>query len=235
MMQFRGLLVALVVALLLGAGVWYSNKVEKDKEGKPAPDAPPKVIGLAEDQVKEIEVRKPGAEPMVVKLGADNKWQITAPTQYAADADSVKTMLSAVSSLSADRLIEEKAADLTQYGLQTPSVDVTFTTKDGKKSKLLLGDDTPTGGAVFARMDGDPRVFTLSSYTKTSLDKAPKDLRDKRLLTFDQDKLTRVELTTKKTAGGPIEFGKNNQNEWQIVKPQPYRADSLQVKNSSAS
>jgi hypothetical protein len=28
-----------------------------------------------------------------------------------------------------------------------------------------------------------------------------------------------------------IEFGKNNQNEWQILKPQPYRADSSQVED----
>jgi hypothetical protein len=35
-----------------------------------------------------------------------------------------------------------------------------------------------------------------------------------------------VELQAK---GGPIEFGKNNQNEWQILKPKPYRADGSQV------
>ena len=41
---------------------------------------------------------------------------------------------------------------------------------------------------------------------KSSLDKRPDDLRDKRLLTFDSDKLTRVELQAK---GQAIEFGKN--------------------------
>src|SRR5207344_2026215 len=51
---------------------------------------------------------------------------------------------------------------------------------------------------------------------------------DKRLLTFDGDKLTRVELQAK---GQPIEFGKNNQNEWQILKPKPLRADGSQVED----
>src|SRR5207237_9258417 len=67
---------------------------------------------------------------------------------------------------------------------------------------------------------------TIASYNKTSLDKTPNDLRDKRLLTFDSDKLTRVELTAK---GQSVEFGKNNQNEWQILKPKPLRADGSQV------
>jgi hypothetical protein len=51
-------------------------------------------------------------------------------------------------------------------------------------------------------------------------------LRDKRLMTFDSDKLTRVELNAK---GQAVEFGKNAANEWQIVKPRPLRADNSQV------
>jgi hypothetical protein len=52
--------------------------------------------------------------------------------------------------------------------------------------------------AAFTSLDGDPRVFTIASWNKTSLDKSWQDLRDKRLLTFDQDKLLRVELTAKR-------------------------------------
>jgi len=66
----------------------------------------------------------------------------------------------------------------------------------------------------------------VGSSVKTSLDKGANDLRDKRLLTFDTNQLTRVELSSGKS---DIEFGKNNQNDWQILKPQPYRADSFQV------
>jgi hypothetical protein len=72
----------------------------------------------------------------------------------------------------------------------------------------------------------DAKVVTVGSFTKTSLDKRPDDLRDKRMLTFDSDKLSRVELTAK---GPAIEFGKNGQNEWQIVKPRPLRADGSAV------
>jgi ribosomal protein L12E/L44/L45/RPP1/RPP2 len=89
-----------------------------------------------------------------------------------------------------------------------------------------VGDSTPTNSGAYAKLAGDPRVFTVASYVKTSLDKSVNDLRDKRLLTFDSDKLTRVQLTAK---GPAIEFGKNGQNEWQVLKPRPLRADSSQV------
>ena len=52
------------------------------------------------------------------------------------------------------------------------------------------------------------------------------DLRDKRLLAFDSNNLSRIELASAKS---DIEFGKSSANEWQIIKPQPYRADSFQV------
>src|SRR5262249_39614958 len=98
-------------------------------------------------------------------------------------------------------------------------------TKDNKSQKVLVGDDTPTGSGAFAAIAGDPRVFTIASYTKTSIDKGLNDLRDKRLLTSDFDKVTQIELQAKKQ---DIQFGRNR-DAWQIVKPRPLRADNFQV------
>src|SRR5258707_13706546 len=44
-------------------------------------------------------------------------------------------------------------------------------------------------------------------------------------MTFESDKVPRVELLAKKQA---IEFGRNKE-QWQIVKPGPFRADGFQV------
>src|SRR5947209_5069367 len=126
---------------------------------------------------------------------------------------------------SSERLVEAKASDVTQYGLAQPSIEFDVTSKDAKPQKLLVGDDTPAGNAVFAKLEGDPRVFTIASYNKSSLDKTANDLRDKRLLTVDFDKLSQLQLVTKKQ---DIQFGRNKQ-EWQIVKPKPSRADNFQV------
>jgi hypothetical protein len=102
---------------------------------------------------------------------------------------------------------------------------VDITAKDNKTRKLLIGDDTPTGSAVYVMLAGDPRVFTVASFTKSSVDKSLNDLRDKRLLTVDPDKISRIELVR---TNQDIEFGRNK-DEWQILKPRPLRADSMQV------
>jgi len=224
-MKFKGLLAAVVVLAALGGAVWWSEKKEKADAAKPAADATPKVLVIPEDQFQQIDlVKKGGVTTELSKVGGS--WKITQPKPLAADQDSITSLVSSLSSLSSDRLIEDKAGDLSSYGLNNPAEQVKITRKDGKTQTLLIGDDTPTGAGTFAKVEGDPRVFTIATYVKSSLDKTSKDLRDKRLLTFNSDKLTRVDLTAK---GQTVEFGKNNQNEWQILKPRPLRADGLQV------
>ncbi|HOK47473.1 MAG TPA: DUF4340 domain-containing protein, partial [Bryobacteraceae bacterium] len=153
-------------------------------------------------------------------------WEITAPKPLPVDQDAMNSMISSLASLTSDHLIEEKAEDLSAFGLTKPSVEIIVTLADGQTRNVLIGDETPTGYSYFAGLRGDPRVFTIASYTKSNIDKTSNDLRDKRLLKFDSDKLTRVELDAK---GQVLEFGKNNQNEWQILKPRPLRADGGMV------
>jgi uncharacterized protein DUF4340 len=107
-----------------------------------------------------------------------------------------------------------------------PTLEVQIKRKDGKTDGLLVGDDTPTGSGAYTKLPGDAKVYTIASFSKSSLDKRVDDLRDKRLLTFESDKLTRLELQAK---GQTLEFGKNSAGEWQIVKPRPLRADSSSV------
>jgi hypothetical protein len=224
-MQTRGLAIAAVLLAILAGGVWWAQKDKEKKDKEPAADASPKILAVPDDQITQVQIVKTGADPVVLKREG-GKWQITAPKNLPADSDTVNSLTSTLSSLSSDRLVEDKAADLATYGLAKPSLEVDVTKKDGKTEKLLVGDEAPTGGSFFAKTANDPRVFTMASYNKTSLDKNARDLRDKRLLTFNSDKLTSVEVKSK---GQDLTFGKNNQNEWQIVKPKPMRADTGHV------
>ena len=225
-MVSRGLLVALVALALLVGGVYWSEKAKTAEEGKPPKDAPPKLLAVPEDQIQKVEIKKQGYAPTVMERDKAQHFQVTAPKPLNGDVQDTAAYITSLTGLVWDRLVEEKATDLGSYGLATPALEVTLTMKDGKTRRILLGDATPTGGGVFGKLDGDARVFTVADSTKTSLDKTAKDLRDKRLLTFDSEKISRVEILAK---GQAVEVGKNAQNEWQIVRPRPYRADGFQV------
>ena len=223
-MKPKGLLIAVVLLAVLGGLTWWSNK-HQAAAGKSPADTSTKLFSVPDDQFQEIKVKKLTGE--AIRLVRENgKWKIVEPSPLPADQDTVASLVSTLSSLNADKVVEDKATDLKSYGLDTPTLDVTVVKKDGKTAELLIGDDTPTGSGSYAKLPGDAKVVTIASFTKTSIDKRPDDLRDKRLITFDSDKLTRVELQAK---GQAIEFGKNGQNEWQILKPRPLRADGGQV------
>jgi hypothetical protein len=217
----KGLLAAAIILAALSGGVYWSNKHKAEEEKKPLPDAAPKILTISEDQIKEVKLAKKDQEPLVLSR-AGGTWELTAPKPMAADQEAVTPLVSSLSSLVSDRLIDDKSGDLTGYGLANPSETITITKKDGKTETLFLGDDTPTQSGTFVKLASDPRIFTIASYTKTSLDKGLKDLRDKRMLTFNSDKITRLTLNA-------IEFGKSGPTDWQVLKPKPLRADGAQV------
>jgi uncharacterized protein DUF4340 len=225
-MRFRGLLAAIVVLAGLAAGVYFSNKRKAVEAAKPPDDSSaPKILALNDADVVKIVLKKKGADAIVLEKSAAGKWSLTAPKPYPADQQAAGQLASSASTVSSDRVVEDKASDVSAFGLQSPSLEIDITVKTGKTSKLKIGDDTPTNSGAYAMLDGDPRVFSVASYVKTGVDKSVNDLRDKRLLTFEQDKLSRVELLAKKQ---DIEFGRDK-DQWQIVKPKPLRADNLQV------
>ncbi len=227
-MKPRGLLAAVIVLAALGGALFWSNRKQKADAAKPATDTTTtKILSIPDDQIQQVTLKKTGSDATELRKGDDGKWQLTAPKAMRADQDTAKTLVTTLSTLNADKVVEDKASDLSPYGLTTPTLDVTILKKDGKSQDFQIGDDTPTGGGTYAKLAGDPHVYTIASYVKTSIDKSPNDLRDKRLLTFDQDKLTRVDVQPSK--GDPVEFGKNNQNDWTILKPKPMRADGSQV------
>ena len=225
-MKMNSLLVAaIVLAALSGVLYWSNHRKPKEDAVKVSADTPPKILTLAQADITKVDIKKKTGDAVELTKNEVGKWQILAAKPLRADQNEVSSILSTLSSLTSDRLIEERAGNLADYGLAQPSVEVDVTEKDNKTQKVLIGDSTPAGNATYVALVGDPRVFSLATYAKTSLDKTAKDLRDKRLLVFDQDKLSRVELTAKKQ---DIEFGRNK-DQWQIVKPKPYRADDSKV------
>ena len=225
-MKIRSLMVAAVVFFIfVGVLYWSDHHKAIDNDAKTSADASPAILKLDASAVTRLDLEKKDEKPIVLTKAESGKWQITAPQPFGADQSTISGILSTLSSLNSQRVVEDKATDLKQYGLDQPALQLGITEKDNRTRKLLIGDDTPTGGAAYAMLAGDLRVFTMASYTRTSLDKSLNDLRDKRLLTVSPDKISRIELVRKNQV---IEFGRNK-DEWQILEPKPLRADSSQV------
>lgn len=224
-MKFRNLiLAAFVLVVLTGALYWSNHRKPNESTANASTETSPAIFKLDSAAITRLELKNKDAEPIVLAKNNSGTWQITQPRAIPADQTTVSSAVSSLASLNSERLVEDKASDVKQFGLDPPATEIDVTAKD-KTQKLLLGDATPTGSAVYAMLAGDPRLFTMPSYEKTDIDKNLNELRDKRLITIDSNKISRIDLIRKNQE---IEFGRSK-DEWQIVKPKPLRADDMRV------
>jgi len=131
-------------------------------------------------------------------------------------------MVSSLSSMEIQRVVEEKPTDLDQYGLKDPRFEVAFkATGAADMSRLLVGRKTPTGGDLYAKVAGRDRVFLIPAYLESSLNRGTFDLRDKRILKIDRAQVDSVEI---QSGSKVLRFTKAGPD-WTIVAPVRARAD----------
>src|SRR5579862_9417434 len=111
-MKPRGLLAAVIVLAVLGGVLYWSNRKQKAEAAKPSTDTTPKILSIPEDQIKQVTLKKTGADATVLDKGADGKWQLTAPKPMPADQDAAKGLITSLATLNGDKVVEDKASDL---------------------------------------------------------------------------------------------------------------------------
>jgi hypothetical protein len=124
------MVIAAALLAALGIALWWSNRQEKAKEGQPAPGAPPHILAIGPDTVKQIEIQRRGEAPTVVTFNDKGKWEITQPKPLPADALAVASITSAASKLDSQRVVDPNVTDPATYGLAPALVSVAITTKN---------------------------------------------------------------------------------------------------------
>jgi hypothetical protein len=101
-------------------------------------------------------------------------------------------------------------------------VQVSFRSKGAKSFRTIdLGTKTPTGSDMYARVDGEKKVFLVQSYVESTFNRKPFDLRDKKILNFDRDKVDRIEIVDGDKLVTLLKTG----GEWRIAAPVEARGD----------
>jgi hypothetical protein len=219
----RSLLVLIVIAAGLGAYLYF---VEMKRAPGDAPEKHDKVFSVEADKIDEITIRsEKGEKTTLKKSGSD--WQVVSPAgngPSAVDQSEVSGITTNLATLEQQRVVEEKAEDLKEFGLAEPRIEVAFKAGSAEQ-KLQIGSKTPTGSDLYARLDGQPKVFLISSFLESTFNRGTFDLRDKSVLKLDADKVDSLEVTTK---DGTLRFGKSNA-EWHILSPAESRADPVTI------
>lgn len=220
-MNLRNSLIMLAILLALGGYVYF---VEVPHEKKTAEEK--KLLAFDKEAVVELALTYPDRVLMLKKNDA-GKWRITQPVEADADDTSVKNLLNAVADAEVKRTLEDVPQDLAVYGLTTPVVKVKLTLKDGKTfPSITFGKDTPVGFSTYAQKEGDAKVILVPQTLRMGLIKEVKDLRDRTILTFNDNEVRKLEI---RTPDREIVLNKADTG-WTLTKPTPAKADDAEVK-----
>lgn len=216
MRGLRTFLGLLVILAALGAYLYF---VESKRT--PGDDGPKKekVFNVEADKIEEIAIKAESGEQTTLRKSG-TEWQIVAPSPGRPDASEVTGLTSSLSSLEMQSVVEENPADLKEYGLAEPRVEVRFKS-GGQEQVLQIGQKTPPGSDLYAKRGNDKKVFLVASYLDSTFNRKTFDLRDKSAVRVDRDKLDTLEIVTPERT---LKFAKAN-NEWQMTAPTPGRAD----------
>jgi hypothetical protein len=179
-----------VLGILIGAYFYVSRP-------KPAPAAAaaPQELSKGEKDklVKVVLTDRPEGTLTLVKKA--DKWNTDPPVSVALEPTTIDNLLYSFSALNAERVIEEKPSNLGQYGLAPPRATGVGTWADGTSHTLFLGDKTPSGGSYYIQVKGDPRVYTVQTYTGQNFHWTLKDIRSRTIspaINYDEVEYVKV-------------------------------------------
>ena len=147
---------ALVVLLTV-----VRNREPQIPEADPTPGKP-EISRIDIERIAAVSLTGPGREQPFNMQRTESGWQIEGAASGIPIKESrIKDMLYSFSSLYAERVIEEDAADLEQYGLDPPAVVAVATLDDGSSIEVHLGDRTPAGNTWYLGLPGQRIVYAV--------------------------------------------------------------------------
>ncbi len=129
------------------------------------------VLGIAAESITGLRVETGNRRLAAVRAGST--WRVLDPTPAAPRAvEAVGALADALARVVAIDTFTRAEVDRGELGLEPPRMRVTVELDGGRAPVVLrLGDFVPTGGSVYASIDGDPRVLQIGALLATEVER----------------------------------------------------------------
>ena len=183
-MAFAAVLLAVAVYFLEIRGAEERAEVERIAN---------RLLSFESESVTGLNIKT--ADTSISLQRIDSTWHITEPFNLEANESAVDNIVNRLQTTDYDRLIDETPDDLGRFGLADPEVEVTIELDDDSSHSLALGDGTPVGSNLFVRHGEGEAVYTTAADLKDAVNKSLFDLRNRSIMTFNEQEVARLELT----------------------------------------
>ncbi|MCR4403535.1 MAG: DUF4340 domain-containing protein [Firmicutes bacterium] len=230
MRKFASTYIAVAVVVALGAYILFVEGVRT-----PGEDAGKILVDVAADEVTRVTVERASGRVEVARGEAHGKaeWRIESPKAVAASDDAVRALVNAAAKLTCEKRITDQAGDgeLETFGFDHPWLKITLHMKEGEKA-ILLGGETPVGGARYVKLADSGAIYTVASSTVSALNKRFEDLRERNVVPVQSGSVTALRLVKPEGLDVRLERVQGEEageEEWRITQPFNDVADKWKV------
>jgi hypothetical protein len=155
------------------------------------------------------------------RTNAEPRWAIVKPFQARADQQKVGDLLGNITGLRIQDFVSEDAKDTRTYQLDDPRSELTVWTGDKGQTLLIGRAATNDPSKVYVKLKSADSVFTVPAGDVKKFDLQVNDVRDTRVLTFNEADVRRIEVA----AGNDKVTLRQTGQFWNVSGPVPVAAE----------
>ncbi len=196
-MNFKTTLI--IIVLLGGIAGAYFLFFQQSREDASISEKPPihQVYGITREQVQQVEVAFADTAYQNLRLTKDatGNWKIKKPFQADADSEKVNQMLDDLLNKRVKQTLE--VPELTQYGLDTPSITLSLWTEQVSPAATFFIGKKAINFSVYVKEESEAHIFLIESSALDDLTKSPTDLRDPSVIKFNTETVSNIEIASR--------------------------------------
>ncbi len=171
------------LACLLGALSFYYFGVEKPHRNSGADLGAIQVLVLPEgDSVSWFQIQNRATKETMTLAWEGRNWVLQYPVRYPAENFLVQGMVNTLTFAQRVRRFPLKGKAPKELGLDDPSLKVDVeSSKLTRRRSLHIGAESPVGGGVYARWEGEDEYFMILPEVKAALERTVYSIRRKKL------------------------------------------------------
>ncbi|HAA74080.1 TPA: hypothetical protein DCE37_03035 [Candidatus Latescibacteria bacterium] len=188
----------LALLLVLLAGYIYIYEIKGYEEQAKAQEEARKVATVTKGTVGRLRLDKPGVSISAVRDSFE--WRIQTPIETLGDYEMFEELLVSAGTLEKAGVAADSSQvslpdfSLADYGLASPAIRISFEDAEGGPQEVAIGDRSPTGVYFYVKIAGDDLIYLAESRYYFQFDLTLDELRDKRYVRFDPDRVVGIEL-----------------------------------------
>ena len=215
-MNFRTTIILIVLLALVGLGLFLTREksAQDVSETTTTKDEGTKLLDLPAADVTKISIA--GSEQPIVLERTGIDWKLVQPVSAPAENSAAQTLADWIVNLR----IKGKAP-----AIDKPRFKIELTTKDGKTTKLNVGQRSATGNNLYVQREGESQSTIVAADLFEQLDKPVSAFRRAKLFNVASNDVKQLKIATTQSTIALEKHGAD----WQVVEPTKMPAENTEV------